>query len=88
MSVRQGGRGAEELTKTVRLAFVNDRHRSVVGRKQRPSAGFLDGDFLERFLTLDSKTREKIVKGANPAEHLKLSGRSIDQILEDFQRIH
>jgi len=63
-------------------------YRSVVGRKKRLAAGFLDGDFLERFLTLDPKMREKIVEGANPAEHLDMSERSIDQILEDFQRIH
>jgi len=68
--------------------FANGRYRSVVGRKNRPAAGFLDGDFLERFLTLDPMTREKIVEGANPAEHMDLSERSIDQILEDFQRIH
>jgi hypothetical protein len=67
---------------------VNDRYRSVAGRKTRPAAGFLDGDFLERFLTLDPEMREKIVEGANPAEHMDLSERSIDQILEDFQRIH
>lgn len=68
--------------------FMNNRYRSVVGRKKRLAAGFLDGDFLERFLTLDPKMREKIVEGANPAEHLDISERSIDQILEDFQRIH
>ena len=67
---------------------MEPRYRSVIGRKKRPAAGFLDGDFLERFLTLDPKTRQKIVEGANPGEHLKLSERSIDQILEDFQRIH
>jgi len=32
--------------------------------------------------------REKVVKGANPAERLGMSELSIDQILEDFQRIH
>jgi len=68
--------------------FANDRYRSVVGRKKRPAAGFLDGDFLERFLALDPEMREKIVKGANPAEHLEMSEHSIDQILGDFQRIH
>ena len=67
---------------------MNDRYRSVVGRKKRLAAGFLDGDFLERFLTLDPKVREKIAKGANPAENLSLSERSIDKILEDFQRVH
>lgn len=60
----------------------------MVGRKKRSAAGFLDGDFLERFLILDPTTREKIIEGANPAERLKLSERSIDQILEDFQRLH
>ena len=59
----------------------------VVGRKKRFAAGFLDGDFLERFLTLDSKTREKVVEGVNLAEHLDMSERSMGQILEDFQRI-
>jgi len=67
---------------------MDDRYRSVVGRRKRPAAGFLDGDFLERFLTLDPEMRKKIVKGANPAEHLEMSERSIDQILGDFQRIH
>jgi len=63
-------------------------YRSVDRRKKRLAAGFLDGDFLERFLTLDPQTRRKIVEGANPAESLGMSERSIDQILDDFQRIH
>ena len=60
----------------------------MIGRKKRSAAGFLDGDFLERFLALDPKMRQKIIEGANPAERLNLSERSIDQILEDFQRVH
>lgn len=77
-----------KLTRTAPPSAVNSRYRSVVGRKKRSAVGFLDGDFLERFLTLDSKTREDIVEGANPAEGLKLPEYSIDQILKDFQRIH
>jgi len=67
---------------------MTNRYRSVHRRKKRLAAGFLDGDFLERFLILDPETRGKILKGANPAESLGMSERSIDQILDDFQRIH
>ena len=76
-----------ELTRTP-SDFHDDRYRSVNRRKNRLAAGFLDGDFLERFLTLDPEMRKKIVEGANPAESLNMSERSIDQILGDFQRIH
>lgn len=68
--------------------FHGDRYRSVNRRRNRLAAGFLDGDFLERFLTLEPKMRKKIVEGANPAESLDISEHSIDQILGDFQRIH
>ena len=84
MGEKKGGK----LIRSVHLTSINYRYRSVAGRKKRFAAGFLDGDFLERFLVLDAKTRGKITEGANPAERLKLSERSIDQILEDFQRIH
>ena len=70
------------------LGFRDDRYRSVDRRKKRLAAGFLDGDFLERFLTLDARMRGKIVEGASQAEHLDMSERSFDQILDDFQRIH
>ena len=80
-------REERKLTRTS-PTFRGGRYRSVNRRKNRLAAGFLDGDFLERFLTLDAGMREKIVKGANPAESLGISERSIDQILGDFQRIH
>ena len=80
-----GKRG--ELTRAP-FDFTVSRYRSVDRRKKRLAAGFLDGDFLERFLNLDPEMRKKIVKGANPAESLNMSERSIDQVLGDFQRIH
>lgn len=54
------------------------------------SYGFLDGDFLERFLDhLSSpKLMDKILKGNSPPETLKLTRESIQKVLERLQSLH
>lgn len=54
------------------------------------SFGFLDGDFLERFLTFSpsSNIADKIMQGKNKAERLTMSKEDIQHVLERLQRLH
>ena len=54
------------------------------------SYGFLDGDFLERFLDhLSSpKLTDKIIKGKGPSETLELTRECIQKVLERLQSLH
>ncbi|TFK48656.1 hypothetical protein OE88DRAFT_1663726 [Heliocybe sulcata] len=59
----------------------------------QPSYGFLDGDFLEQFLTISrdpasSKQLKKIMSGTVEAEKLKLADIEIEHILEKLQNMH
>lgn len=65
----------------------NRRGRSDV---EESAIGFLDGDFLERFLTLphSSGTMDKIMKGISQAERLTLPREKIQKVLERLQSLH
>jgi hypothetical protein len=66
----------------VRLRATNARYESHL------SIGFLDGQFLERFLNLKPDMRRRVLEGTNEAEKLKLKEEQIERILEQFQRLH
>ena len=52
--------------------------------------GFLDGDFLEKYLTiLDSPEKLKqVLEGSSVFEKLKISQHQIQDVLEQLQRLH
>jgi DNA damage-binding protein 1 len=54
------------------------------------SFGFLDGDFLERFLSLSSspKTTERILRGQSEAERLSATPEELQKVLEMLQGMH
>jgi len=71
----------------------HSKFRALKSRKDRSdteasSFGFLDGDFLERFLTLPSNIADEIMQGKNRAERLTMSKENIQQFLERLQRLH
>jgi len=57
---------------------------------EESAIGFLDGDFLERFLTLphSSGAMDKIMKGISQAERLTLPREKIQKVLERLQSLH
>jgi DNA damage-binding protein 1 len=71
------------------------RYRSPANARGRSDAhpearGFLDGDFLELFLTTapGSADARAILEGANEAERLELDDSQIRDILEGLQSVH
>ncbi|KAF9561348.1 hypothetical protein CPC08DRAFT_689138 [Agrocybe pediades] len=51
--------------------------------------GFVDGDFLEQFLNVQSpETLSKVLKGSSAPEELKLSSDEFAKILQDLQSSH
>jgi len=50
--------------------------------------GFIDGDFLEQYLTLSPDNLKKVRKGSSAPEHLKLSSEQIVKVLEQLQSLH
>ncbi|KAF8895272.1 CPSF A subunit region-domain-containing protein [Infundibulicybe gibba] len=50
--------------------------------------GFLDGDFLERFLNLGEEKIGKIMTGQNESERLGISRDSVQKTLENLQSMH
>jgi len=71
------------------------KHRAPVGAWGKSDAdaaayGFLDGDFLEKFLDYDhpSSETERILKGSISPEKLKQTYGEIRQSLEALQALH
>ncbi len=72
---------------------VVPRRRSPVninGSLEGDAIGFIDGDFVERFLQLPKGSVEiaNIMKGGNVHETLKVSYEDIIQALEHVQLLH
>lgn len=55
----------------------------------RPSAGFIDGDFVERFLDVrDEALVQEILDGANKYERIEVPYAELCSLLEGLRRIH
>jgi len=54
------------------------------------ASGFLDGDFLERFLDYENGSQEaqKVMAGNNEAENLAIPFADVVRVLEQLQSIH
>jgi len=52
--------------------------------------GFVDGDFLEQFLSIQSSPEilSKVMKGGSAPEALRLTPEEISKILQDLQSLH
>jgi len=50
--------------------------------------GFIDGDFLEQYLTLTPDDLKKVKKGSSAPEQLKLSSEQIVKVIEQLQSLH
>lgn len=57
-------------------------------RKVLPSAGFVDGDFVERFLELNDQDVEKVMNGGSEAEKMKVTKEALSQLVEELSRMH
>lgn len=71
------------------------KYRAPIGGRGKSDAdaaayGFLDGDFLERFLDYryPSTETEQVLRGSSPPEKLKLTYGEIRQTLEALQALH
>jgi len=66
------------------------KNHKGLSNTEASSFGFLDGDFLERFLTYlpSSNIADEIMQGKNKAERLTMSKENIQQILERLRRLH
>ena len=71
------------------------KYRSPVGSWGKSDAdgapyGFLDGDFLEKFLDYSDPSTEtgRVLQGVSPPEKLKQSYREIRQSLEALKALH
>jgi len=77
---------AGALTHTAFRAPRNRRGRSDA---EASSVGFLDGDFLERFLSgQPSEIMGNIMEGESQAEHLTSSKEALQKILERLRGLH
>lgn len=65
----------------------NNRGRSD---SEATSFGFLDGDFLERFLLFkeDRQALDQIMEGQSEPERLTISVQRIQRVLERLQSMH
>jgi DNA damage-binding protein 1 len=72
------------------VRFRAPRNNRGHSDSEESSVGFLDGDFLERFLTFphSSSTVDDIMKGTSQAERLTLPQEKIQKILERLQSLH
>lgn len=68
-------------------APANSRGRSDA---QPTATGFVDGDFLEKWLLYDESSPEvaRIREGSNDAERLNIPDEEIRAVLESLQGIH
>ncbi|GJN94374.1 hypothetical protein Rhopal_007453-T1 [Rhodotorula paludigena] len=53
-----------------------------------PSAGFVDGVFVEQFLDLSEDEQERVVQGASEHERLSLARHEVVRLLEEVARVH
>ena len=52
------------------------------------SCGFLDGDFLEQYLTFDAQTVERVLEGSSVFEKVKMRKEEAVRILERLRSLH
>lgn len=65
------------------------RYRTPITARGRGAfAGFIDGDFVERFLDLSEGQVEKAMRGRNEAEHLTADPAAVRQIVEQIGALH
>ena len=76
-------------------ALINSHFRFRAPRDSRghsdaeqSSFGFVDGDFLEQYLSLSPSLLEQIQSGQNEAERLAVSPAQIEKTLEALQSMH
>lgn len=73
----------------IHCSFRAPRNRRGRSDAEASSVGFLDGDFLERFLSVQpSEIMGKIMEGESQAEHLTSSKEAIHKILERLRGLH
>ncbi|SGY17674.1 BQ5605_C015g07854 [Microbotryum silenes-dioicae] len=57
-------------------------------RQVATSAGFIDGDFIERFLTVSTSQVERIMAGGNEHERITMTSDELMRIVEGMSRLH
>lgn len=72
---------------------ANCRWRSVKNSRSGPAGegeavGFVDGDFVERFLNLTVDDAKRVLEGANASRKIRHSYESVTQALEQLQFVH
>ncbi|SCZ89850.1 BZ3500_MvSof-1268-A1-R1_Chr1-3g01617 [Microbotryum saponariae] len=57
-------------------------------RQVATSAGFIDGDFIERFLTVSTSQVERIMAGGSEHERITMTSDELMRIVEGMSRLH
>lgn len=78
---------AERLTKTRYRAPKSTRGRTDA---DMAATGFLDGDFIEQFLSLvgSKEMVEKIMAGTSDPEKLSVKVEDLQKVVESLQSMH
>ena len=75
------------------LIFNPDRWRTPTNKQGRSDAdsgavGFLDGDFLERWLAQPEEEAHALLRGSNEAERVSIEQGKMRDLLEKVQSLH
>lgn len=57
-------------------------------RQTSPPAGFVDGNFVERFAELSAEEVQKVMEGGNEHERLGVSKAEVLRVVEEMARMH
>lgn len=60
----------------------------VPDTRQADMAGFVDGDLVERFLSLPAPAMEAVVRGDNGGQALEVTVDSLVKTIEELARLH
>jgi len=68
--------------------FRAPKTRDGNGEVDVTSCGFLDGDFLEQYLTLGAEMVERVLEGGSVFEKVKMSKDEAIRVLERLRSLH
>ena len=78
-----------KLHRVLQLTHCTYRFRSFKSeRRKSTAAGFVDGDFVERFADLSEETMQRVLAGTNEHERLELSVLEVLKTVEEAARLH
>lgn len=71
------------------LIFAFRRYRSFKSERHTvPPAGFVDGNFVDRFAELSPENVERVMQGRNEYERLSATKEEVLRVVEEMARMH